>query len=328
MDELSADDLIAKPAEQTGFEGTGGVESVANLVKDIGNDSNWQELTIDGAMVGLDALSMVMNPLGELVKAGVGWLMEHLDFIREPLEVLTGDPGQINAIAETWQNIGKRLVDATNEYQTAMTLTQGWQGDAATKYRALAQSYIDSLGHIAKQAEDAASGVKIAGVVVATTRAIIFDMIATFISNVITRALLALASSWFTFGASVGAFIASVIADAVQLAAKLQKRVGKLLQAIQQFVAKYRVLGDKSADAAKSLGRTSTEMGRAANKAIKDTTKTLDALAPNAGKLKAYTDYVERMGNSPIGKRLDGMGTKTVKEGTKAVNETVNPDED
>ncbi|RSM87895.1 PPE domain-containing protein [Kibdelosporangium aridum] len=328
MDELSAEDLVAKPTAQTGFEGSGGVESVTNLVKDLGNDSNWQELAIDGALVGLDALSMVMNPLGELVKAGVGWLMEHLDFIREPLEVLTGDPGQINAIAQTWQNIGKRLVDATNEYQAAMALTEGWRGDSATKYRELAQSYIDSLGHIAKQAQDAASGVKIAGVVVATTRAIIFDMIATFISNVITRALLALASSWFTFGASVGAFIASVVADAVQLAAKLQKRVGKLLQAIQQFVAKYRVLGDKSADAAKALGRKSTELGREANKAIKQTTKTLDALAPDSGKLKAYTDYVDKMGNSAIGKRLDGMGTKVVKEGTKATNETVNSDED
>lgn len=328
MDELSAEDLVAEPDAQTGFEGSGGVESVANLVKDIGNESNWQELTIDGALVGLDALSMVMNPLGELVKAGIGWLMEHLDFIREPLEVLTGDPGQINAIAETWQNIGKRLVDATNEYQAAMALTEGWRGDSATKYRELAQSYIDALGHIAKQAQDAASGVKIAGVVVATTRAIIFDMIATFISNVITRALLALASSWFTFGASVGAFIASVVADAVQLAAKLQKRVGKLLQAIQQFVAKYRVLGDKSADAAKALGRKSTELGREANKAIKQTTKTLDNLAPDSGKLKAYTDYVDKMGNSAIGKRLDGMGTKVVKEGTKATNETVNSDED
>ncbi|CAM3525455.1 hypothetical protein KIPE111705_12495 [Kibdelosporangium persicum] len=64
-----------------------------------------------------------------------------------------------------------------------------------------------------------------------------------------------------------------------------------------------------------------------ANKTIKDTTKTLDALAPNSGRLKAYTDYVDRMGNSTIGQRLNGMGTKVVKEGTKATNETVNPDE-
>lgn len=326
MAELSAGDLIAEPDPATGFEGSGGVESVASLVKDLGNESNWQEFAIDGAMIGLDALSMIMNPLGELVKAGVGWLMEHLDFIREPLEVLTGDPGQITAIAETWQNIGKRLVDATNEYQAAMALTEGWSGDAATRYRGLAQSYIDGLGQIAKQAQDAASGVQVAGVVVATTRAIIFDLIATFISNVIARALLALASSWFTLGASVGVFVASVVADAVQLAAKLQKRVGKLLQAIQRFVARYRVLGDKSADAARALGRKSTELGREANKAIRQSTRTLDSLAPDSGRLKAYTDYVERMGDSAIGRRLDGMGTKAVKEGTKAVNESVNPD--
>jgi hypothetical protein len=82
-------------------------------------------------------------------------------------------------------------------------------------------------------------------------------------------------------------------------------------------VAKYRVLGDKSADAAKALGRKSTELGREANKAIKETTRALDALAPNSGRLKEYTDYVDRMGNSAIGRRLDGTGTKVIKEGAK-----------
>lgn len=324
---MSADDLIAKADGPSRFAGSGGVESVANLVHDLGDDSNWQELAIDGAMIGLDALSMVMNPLGELVKVGVGWLIEHIDFIREPLEVLTGDPGQVKAIAETWENIAKRLDEMTAEYQTAMSLTEGWSGDAATGYRGVAHGYIAALGQIAGQARDAANGVKTAGVVVGTTRAIIFDLIATFISNVITRALLALASSWFTFGASVGVFIASVVADAVQLAAKLQKRLGKLLQAIQQFVSKYRVLGDKSADAAKALGRKSTELGREANKAIKESAKTLDSLAPRSGKLKSYTDYVDRAADSGLGRTLDHTGTKVAKEGTKSINDTLNPDE-
>ncbi|MFD1050132.1 SAM-dependent methyltransferase [Kibdelosporangium lantanae] len=49
----------------------------------------------------------------------------------EPLEVLTGDPGQIDAVAQTWENIGKRLTEAHDQYQGAMSLTDGWTGDAA-----------------------------------------------------------------------------------------------------------------------------------------------------------------------------------------------------
>jgi hypothetical protein len=324
---VSGDGLVAEAKGPEAFAGSGGVESVANLVGDIGKDSGWGALAVDGAMVGLDALSIVMNPLGELVKAGVGWLMEHLDFIREPLEVLTGDPGQIDAIAQTWENIGKRLTEAHDQYQGAMSLTDGWTGDAAAKYKDLANAYIGALTQISAQASDAASGVKMAGVVVATERAIIFDLIATFISDVITKALLALASSWFTFGASLGVFVASVVADAVALAAKLQKRIGKLLQTIQQFVSKYRLLGDKTAAAAKNLGRTSSELGREANKAIKATTKTAERLAPQSGRLKQYTDYVEKMGDSPIAKRLDGMPAKVAKEGGKATKEALSNDD-
>jgi uncharacterized protein YukE len=324
---LSADDLIAQPEEPKRREGTGIVDSGLNLQDDLGDDSNWQELAIDGAIVGLDLLSMFMNPLGELVKIGVGWMMEHIDFIREPLEVLTGDAKQVDAIADTWENIAKRLDETTAEYQTAMSLTEGWSGDAAARYRGLAEGYFSALGQVADQARDAANGVKTAGVVVATTRAIIFDMIATFISDVISRALLALASSWFTFGASVGVFIASVVADAAQLAARLQKRLGKLVQAIQQFVAKYRVLGDKSADAAKTLGRKSSELGREANKVIKDSAKSLDSLAPRSGLPKKVADYAERNADSGPGRTLNHTATKVVKEGAKSINDTLNPDD-
>ncbi|MFD1050236.1 hypothetical protein ACFQ1S_34295, partial [Kibdelosporangium lantanae] len=101
-----------------------------------------------------------------------------------------------------------------------------------------------------------------------------------------------------------------------------------VLQVIQQFVSKYRLLGDKTAAAAKNLGRTSSELGREANKAIKATTKTAERLAPQSGNLKKYTDYVEKMEDSPIAKRLDGMPAKVAKEGTKATKEAVGGDDD
>ncbi|OLR93845.1 WXG100 family type VII secretion target [Actinokineospora bangkokensis] len=324
---MTGDDLIAQPKGVELLAGTGLGESGFALAKDIGNGSGWQELAVDGFVVGLDALSLVMNPLGEVVKAGVGWLMEHIDFIREPLEVLTGDPAHIEAIAKTWENVAQRIDDMADEYRDAMPLTACWSGDAASGYGRVANGYIAALGQVAAQARDAADGVKVAGVVVATERAIVFDLIATFISDVITRALLALASSWFTCGASVAVFATSVVADAAQLVAKLQKRLGKLLQSIQGFVAKYRVLGDRSADAARSLGRASNELGREANQVIRETTGTLGVLAEHSGGVKKYAGWVERRTDSTLGKALDHNATKVVKEGAKSINDTLNPDD-
>jgi hypothetical protein len=81
-------------------------------------------------------------------------------------------------------------------------------------------------------------------------------------------------------------------------------------------------------DATKALGRKSTELGREANTANKDSAKTLDSLSPQSGKLKSYSDYVERSADSGLGRTLDQMGTKVVKEGTKSINDTSNPDGD
>ncbi|WP_018684158.1 WXG100 family type VII secretion target [Actinokineospora enzanensis] len=327
---MSAEELIAQPKEvkDDDLTGAGVVESNVALIKDIFFDAtSWDELAMEGLVAGLDLLSAWMNPLGELVKAGVGWLMEHLDLIREPLEVLTGDANQVNAIADTWTNIGKRLDDAAAEYKAAMPLTEDWRGDAATRYRELAMAYFGALGQVAEQARSAATGLKVAGVVVATERAIVFDLIATFVSDVITRALLALASSWFTFGTSVCVFVASVVTDAVQLAAKLQKRLGNLLGSIQRFVKKFDELGVNSARLQSALGRVSTTLGQEANQVIKGTTKTLGELAPQAGRLKDFSVRTERYAESTIGRALDGMPAKVGKEGMKATNDTVNPDD-
>lgn len=318
-----ANPLVAQPGAVKPLDGAGAVESVGNLVGDIGKAAKgeWDvfALSVDGVSLGLDAISIAMNPLGELVKAGVGWLMEHVDFIREPLEVLTGDHRAIEAISQTWNNVSIELQAIGEEYADALSGTGGWGGDGALAYRKIAEQYTASLFEISEQASGAAQGVMYAGIVVGTVRAIIFDLIATFISNVIVRALLAAASSWCTLGGSIAAFIGSVVADAAVLFAKIQKKIGKLLSAIQRFVSKFNVLGSNSANAAKSLGRKSTELGREANKAIDAARKTLDA--PHTGIAKKYDDYVKKMADSKFGQTVgtgaDHMGTKVAKEGLK-----------
>ncbi|WP_181777708.1 WXG100 family type VII secretion target [Amycolatopsis pittospori] len=319
-----SEDLVAQKEEEKKYlKGAGLGDSIEGLAGNLAKgpeDLDAFALAMDGVSIGLDMLSMVLNPLGELVKAGVGWLMENLDFIREPLEILTGDPDLVQQAAQTWNNIAIELEAVAGDYEGSLSTTSGWDGDAAIAYRRVALQYTQSLRDVAAEAKDSAQWITTGGMVVATARALVFDIIATFISDVITRALLALASSWFTLGGSVAAFTASIFADAVKVMAKIQKKIGKLLSAIQRFVKRFEGSSDRAREAARTLGRKASDLGREANQAIKASDRTLDGFS-KADNLKYLRGAKDRMENTVAGKIADNTGLKVAKEAGKTAAE-------
>lgn len=321
---MSENDLIVQADGPEGLKGLGILDSGIGLGRGV-TDGEWDALALsmDGFAFAIDCISMYMNPLGEVIKAGVGWLMEHLDMLREPLELLTGDAAEIEAVSQTWNNIAAELQTIADDYEGAVHSTANWEGDAATAYRTLATQYVDSLREMAADAASAAKGTTATGLVIGTARALVFDMIATFVSDVIARAIIAAATAGFTFGAAIAAFISSVLADLGMLMAKVQDKIGELLHSLEQLINKFRLLGDKSADAVKVLGRTASNMGNQANKAIKATGKMMDDLAPSGGRLKDYADHVARHADSPLSKGAPSVAVNTAKEAGQQVKEQV-----
>lgn len=94
-------------------EGAGIVDTIYKAGDDILNGRT-EDFAMDGFAFGLDALGFVANPLGALASAGVGWLIEQLDFLREPLDDLAGDPGAIMGVAAVWA-------------RTSRARSHGWQ---------------------------------------------------------------------------------------------------------------------------------------------------------------------------------------------------------
>lgn len=330
--------LIAQPKDVESLAGSGIIESANNLKETVtGEDFNAMALAADGVAFGLDVLSMALNPLGELVKAGVGWLMEHIAFIREPLEFLTGDPKQIEALSQTWNNIAEELRKVGESYEQELSAIQGWGGEAAQAYKKVASDYTKALGAASEGARDAAKGVAIAGMVVATTRAIVFDMIASFISRIITQAIIAAASAAVTFGASLGVFISSVVAQAAVLAGKTAKRVAKVMRALQQMARKFRALGGQTGalgralgkaanrldGAAKSLGRHAGQRFGAINKGAREIADSGGTAASRfATRYNQWADPasagITGTRREKLGEYGDHMATKVTKEGLKS----------
>lgn len=87
--------------------------------------------SINTALVGLDMLAFVANPLKEFVMAGIGFAIEHISFLREPIEWVTGDPNAVTALAQTWSNIAGELQAAAQEIGDSAAAFTDWEGVAA-----------------------------------------------------------------------------------------------------------------------------------------------------------------------------------------------------
>ena len=87
--------LVAQAhSSTTWYTGLGLVEDAALISNGIKDDS-WVDGSLGGVGAGLDVLGMVIDPLGSLVAWGVGWLMEHVQPLKDALDWLAGQPDEI-----------------------------------------------------------------------------------------------------------------------------------------------------------------------------------------------------------------------------------------
>jgi hypothetical protein len=248
--------LVAEAEGPGASAGLGLAGDIMNLTSD--NDP-W-DCTVDGVRAGLDALGMAFDPFGAIASAGVGWLLQHVDFLREPIDKLTGDTAAIEALTQTWANIAKALSEDAENYADAVKATDHWTGKAADDYRKAADDLLQVLVATANHSQHASEGIMAAGIIVGTERAIIYDMLSTFIGRVIVEALVALASSWFSFGSSIAVFVAAVDIDASIQAERIGLRVGAVMKKIAKFGQKFTKMGSKAEKLAKDVEKAGNRL--------------------------------------------------------------------
>lgn len=219
-------------------------DSLTNVGKDLfaigSEDFSGTALAIDGVVAGLDLLSFALNPFKEFIMAGVGWIIEHVDWLREPLETLTGDPAAITAISQTWSNISQAFDNAGADMGGLVEQLADWQGEAADAYRSTSTAFSEMLSGTASAAQMVSNCYAAIGVVVATVKAIVLELICEFVSRVIIILLGALASAAMTFGGSIGIGIgiAMTIESAISTSAKIGAKVSKLIAKVGELLGK------------------------------------------------------------------------------------------
>jgi uncharacterized protein YukE len=239
------------------FAGSGIFESFSELVGAVKQDGQKDaaQIAVAGVTVGLDVLGMVLDPLGTVFAAGVGWLIEHIGFLREPLDLLMGDPDAVKANAALLQLEAKKFEDYAKQHDDALAAVKSWQGEAADSFRKSMHDLseeIRSYGEVVSGASDTTVSM---GVGVAAVRAVVRDIIAMLIGGLVAGALVALAAAPFTFGASIAGFIATMIGLAAATAAKIAKVISKVVGLVARNSKRMGDLVKYMADLSKRLER-------------------------------------------------------------------------
>ncbi|WP_037067491.1 WXG100 family type VII secretion target [Pseudonocardia acaciae] len=236
--------LVAEPEGPEWLEGAGLLSDMADLYK-IGGKAfegggvdpskvSAPQATIALGGAGLAGLAAIADPLEALAGAGLGWVIEHVWFLREPLDQLAGNPNEIKAHAQTWHNVGLELGRIADEHESQLGQLGGWQGAAADGYRRAAARQNEVMRQGAASAEELSGRIMTNGTVVATVRSLVRDTIADFVVKLAEWAIAALASAAATAGASLAPIIAGAVASAVKTASKIAELVSKLLRHLEE----------------------------------------------------------------------------------------------
>lgn len=232
-------DLIAEAenedrAPDDSLEGAGVFSSLADLNATFDQEQfDPGQAAVTAVGLGLDALGTAMDPLGALGEAGIGWLIEHIWWLHEPLDALAGDPTQIAAQAQTWHNVSAELRSVAADHVAGASALSGWNGDAADAYRVAVSGYADRLGAAADSSESLASLVLSTGAMVGTVRALIRDKIAELVWDAVCWLVGSAVSAVATVGGSVAVAVSYAVLRALLLAQEIARRLARLFDDLE-----------------------------------------------------------------------------------------------
>jgi hypothetical protein len=249
---------VTTPEEPGALEGAGVLSSYADLADALGAEHvDPTQVAFTAAGAGLDTLGFVANPLDSLLTAGIGWLIEHVDFLSEPLDAVAGDPNEIREQAAAWHLVSTELAAVATELRRVSddVVAGGWDGAAAEQYALATERCSTALDRAGADAAELSGLVLSTGAAVGTVRALIRDTLAGFVAKVIQWVLAALAASVATAGFSLAALIAAVVEQAVSVARSCVRRISALLELLDEAGTNAARLGAAVRDTAAELGR-------------------------------------------------------------------------
>ncbi|TCO50669.1 DUF6531 domain-containing protein [Actinocrispum wychmicini] len=248
--------LVAAPQDTTrGYSGIPLAEDAVSCYEGL-SSGNWIEGGLGAVATAADIADTVANPFGALFGAGIGWLMEHFEPLRQALDWLAGKPEVIESYGQTWDNVAKELdrIKADHETMVGNDLAD-WQGAGAEAYRNTTTEVSDALASASSVASGLSTGTTIMGGLVAAVRTTVRDIIARLVGDAIEW----VAEEAFSLGLATPVVIGQVTTAVSNAMAKVSKLIAKVTNAIKKvtpLLEKLKGLFAKIAEKLKGLRRS------------------------------------------------------------------------
>lgn len=214
-------------------EGSGVLSSYKDLGESVG-EQDAGGIAAAGTAAGLDTLGLVMDPVGTILGGVAGWAIEHVSFLREPLDAMLGDPPEIEARATAWHLLSLELAAQASAFEGAMAReVAGWEGEAADAYRLAAGRLTEALSATSQDTEGVSATVLNSAAMVGTVRSLIRDMIADWLGQLAAW----LVASVISAGLAAAAAVPSMVLEATTLALHAAEQIGKVVARLDEAAA-------------------------------------------------------------------------------------------
>jgi len=191
---------------------------------------------LDGGIAFLQGLgdlaAAAADPIGTLVKCGLGWVMSHLGPLSTWLNQLAGSQEAVDGVASQWTSTGSTMRSAGTTLATRLKDLDGLKGKTVEAYTAFAR---DAAAHIHASgdwADGVAKAMTDAGQLVSKMQSVVKSAI----SSVMATAIEAMAVVAASLGLGMGYAIARVVTKVNEMVNKVAKPILKVLQSVKSLV--------------------------------------------------------------------------------------------
>lgn len=232
---MTANPLVAGPVDtSTAFGGAGLLDSLHSLNSSL-QSGDWVGSALSGAGVALDTLATAMDPIGSLIAAGLGWIMEHLEPLKGWLNDLTGDAGAVLGFAATWDNVAAAMNSAGDELgRVVQADLEAMSGASVAAYVAYANGLADRARAAGSSASSMGSALRTCSTIVQVVHDLVRDTLSQIVGSIISAVGFAVLT--------VGTGIPKVIADVSARVASVSLRIGRQVTAVIEAVSRLRGL--------------------------------------------------------------------------------------
>ena len=314
-------ELVAEVKEsETVWSGSRLIEDGFDL-KEAFESKSWVAGGLATAATAADTAAAVMDPLGEALSTGIGWIIEHLWPLKDWLNELAGDSDAVAAAASTWTNIGTKLNSCAGELEAVCSSRlAGQESLAVATFKTLQAGSASHLRMTGEVAGAISGGLTLASMIVR----MVHDMVRDAISDVIGKLLSKASITVLTAGVAAPWAVSSVATDVSSWATRLSKEVADVVLSSKNL----KKLLDKAENLFSRLGKKweSFKASRAEKKAAKkkaaenpaDDTKNADNAADAATDGAKSANHATDAATD--GAKSTSHATDTATDGAKSAN--------